>query len=104
LHIKYPNIGFGDTASDVLRASGGCNKIYGNYLDCYAKIREREYYDQNFLQQPNMSHMLRWILESWATPIRQNEKNATNNRDGKKHLDSVEPVDLGTIGGIPFKF
>ena len=68
-------------------------------LQRYAKV----YYNQNLLQQPNMSHMLRWILESWATPVRQNEKNATNNRNGKKHLDSVEPINIGTIGGIRFK-
>jgi hypothetical protein len=69
-------------------------------LQRYARV----YYNRNVLQQPNMSHMLRWILESWTTLVRENEKNATNNRDGKKHLDSIGLIDLRTIGGIPFKF
>lgn len=45
----------------------------------------RAYYNQNFLVQPNMSHILRYILNDWISRVRENKKKATNNRDGKKY-------------------
>jgi hypothetical protein len=31
----------------------------------------RAYYTQNLLLQPNMSHMLRYILKGWTTRVRE---------------------------------
>ena len=50
-------------------------------LQKYARV----YYNQNLLQQPNMSHMLRYILKGWTTRVREDEKKTKNNRDKKKH-------------------
>ena len=55
-------------------------------LQKYARV----YYNQNLLQQPNMSHMLRYILKGWTTRVREDEKKTKNNRDKKKHPNPAD--------------
>ena len=46
--------------------------------------RARDYYNLGWLEQPNLSHLLRWIIKKWTEHKTDNTGQVTNNSRQKK--------------------
>ena len=44
----------------------------------------RDYYNLNWLEQPNLSNMLRWIIKNWTEGTTDSMRQVTNNSRQKK--------------------
>ena len=57
-------------------------------LEKYAKV----YYNRNLLKLPTISHMVRYILSTWANQMRKKEQLASN-----RELNKPAPNRLSTV-------